>query len=114
MTRAIAMNVAKQYYLHPRHGAVAIRPGFSWTAFFFGALWAAATRMGLPAFALMLALEAGLWLLTGYAGERGAGLLMALGLTLMLACAVVRGLYGNRWREALLLRRGYVAAAAVR
>lgn len=108
------MSVAKQYYLHPRYGAVAIRPGFSWAAFFFGPLWAAATRMGLPAFALMLTLEAALWLLTGYAETRGAGLLALLGLALLLAHALVRGIYGNRWREALLLRRGYIAAAAVR
>lgn len=108
------MSVAKQFYVHPRHGAVGIRPGFSWAAFFFGPLWAAATRMGLPIFVLMLTLEAALWILTGYAESRGAGLPMLLGLTLMLTYATVRGIYGNRWREALLLRRGYIAAAAVR
>ena len=94
-------------YRHARHGIAKVKLGFSWPAFFFGALWAAAKRMWFPEFLLLLVAEAGLWLVTGVAGANQNGAIALLGLAANVAFAVICGRRGNRWLAASLLRRGY-------
>ncbi len=98
----------KATYLHRVHGMRKVKAGFSWPAFFFGTLWAAATRMWWPEVPLLLLAEAGLWYLTGVAGASRAPVLVLAGLVATVLYAYVRGRYGNRWLAASLLRRGYV------
>lgn len=97
----------QQVFFHLREGLAQVEVGFSWPAFFFGSLWAAAKRMWWPAFALMLVLDAGLWLLTlaAEAGKHTGLAFTAVGAALL--HAFVRGCYGNRWHAASLRRRGY-------
>ena len=94
-------------YRHARDGIAEVKVGFSWPAFFFGALWAAAKRMWFPEFLLLLAAEAGLWFVTGVADPRQNGAITLIGLGANVVFAVVCGRYGNRWLAASLLRRGY-------
>ena len=107
---AIPQNMAKlkKTFFHNRNGIVKVKIGFSWPAFFFGSIWAAARRMWLPEFLLLLVADVGLWFLTGVAEAKHEGGLALLGLTCTIAYAVVRGRYGNSWVMASLLRRGYV------
>ena len=94
-------------YLHARHGIAKVKLGFSWPAFFFGALWAAAKRMWFPEFPLLLLAEASLWLVTGAAAATENGGVTVLGLAANVAFAVICGRHGNRWLASSLLRRGY-------
>jgi hypothetical protein len=97
----------QQIFIHEREGTVGVKRGFSWPAFFFGSLWAAAKRMWVPAFPLLLVADVALWFLAGTADSRKeAGLDLAV-LAAALAYAVGRGWYGNRWLAASLRRRGY-------
>lgn len=101
------MAARKIVYLHERRGVVAVKQGFSWPAFLFGALWAAAKQMWFPAFWALLVLDIGLWFVSGYAEAQGAGGLALCGLLLNIAYAFVRGRYGNRWLAASLRSKGY-------
>lgn len=94
-------------YFNPAEGMVAVKAGFSWPAFLFGSLWAAARRMWLPYFAAMSVVDVALWFVTGYAEGQGHGVLALAGLAAALAYAVIRGRFGNRWLAASLVRRGY-------
>jgi hypothetical protein len=98
-------------YFHPRKGLVLVKRGFSWPAFFFGALWAAAKRMWVPVFFALSVPDFGIWFIVGYAQARRAGDLLLVGLLLSLAYAWARGHFGNRWLEASLRRRGYKETA---
>ncbi len=84
--------------------AVAVREGFSWGAFAFGPLWAAARGMPVEAAALaVVPLAIGLAAAAfGGAWEAG-GALAAL-------WALFAGCMGNDLRRASLERRGYVLA----
>jgi hypothetical protein len=94
-------------YLHRAKGIVKVKIGFSWPAFFFGSLWAAAKRMWFPEFLLLLVADAGLWFLTGVAEANHHGGLTILGLFANFGYAYVRGRWGNRWLSGSLVRRGY-------
>jgi hypothetical protein len=97
----------KHQYFHPRHGIAVVKQGFSWPAFFFGSLWALARRV-YPLFFAMSVLDVALWFVTGYGEAQGSLSLALLGLFGTLGYAVLRGKYGNRWVQALLVSRGYV------
>lgn len=101
------MASARRGYMHPRHGYVEVKQGFSWPAFFVGSLWAAVKRLWFPTFALMSLLDGLLWFLTGYAEAQRADGLALLGGLATLAYAVGRGWWGNRLWERRLLARGY-------
>lgn len=102
----------KNVYSHPKHGAVRVKQGFCWPAFFFGSLWAAARR-AYRLFFLLLLLDAVLWFATGYAAAQGSEAFALLGLLATLAYAVLRGLRGNEWVAASLMSRGYVLSRSV-
>jgi hypothetical protein len=98
----------RKSYFHSRHGLIKVKQGFSWPAFWFGSLWAAAMQMWLPAFLLLLVVDIWLWFITGYAQAQGAAGLALLGLIATVVYAYVRGRYGNRWLASSLVKRGYV------
>jgi Protein of unknown function (DUF2628) len=101
------MAATQQTYLHRDRGIAKVKSGFSWPAFFFGSLWAAAHRMWVPEFLLLLLIDVALWFLTGVAeAKRNLGLALA-GLLATVAYAVIRGRFGNRWLAASLVRRNY-------
>lgn len=91
-------------FLHLRDGAVHVKQGFSWPAFFLGSLWALSHGLWplLPPFlfADMIA-----FILLDAAVRSGDGLLLAAALALLFAS--VRGYFGNRWIVEGLRRRGY-------
>ena len=95
-------------YSSPK-SAVSVKNGFSWTAFLFGGLWAAAKRMWFPCFFAMLIADVAIWLATGYAGAHGNAGLALISMLSMVAYAIVRGKFGNRWLANSLISRGYVA-----
>ena len=101
------MAVRRQFFVHDSRGAVLVKEGFSWPAFFFGALWAATKGLWWPAFVVLTVLDSGLWFLTGYAEAQSQGLLALLGLATTLAYAVVRGRFGNQWLRSGLQRKGF-------
>lgn len=97
----------KTTFLHRTYGMVKVKVGFSWPAFFFGSLWAAAKRMWLPEFLLLLTADAGIWFLAGVAeANRQSGLAM-VALCANVSYAYIRGRWGNRWLAASLVRRGF-------
>lgn len=102
------MPVLKRSYFHPRRGYVRVKQGFSWPAFLFGSLWAAAKRMWFPTFIAMAFMDCVLWFVTGYAEAQRAQELALLGTALSLVYAYLRGRYGNRFLATSLLSRGYV------
>jgi hypothetical protein len=97
----------KTAYLHRNKGMVKVKVGFSWPAFFFGSLWAAAKRMWLPEFFLLVAVDAGLWFLTGVAEANHQSGLAIVVLFANIGYAFIRGKRGNHWLSASLVRRGY-------
>ena len=98
-------------YIHSRRGLIKVKQGFSWPAFWFGSLWAAAMHMWLPDFLLLCIADAALWFTTGYAQAHGELGLVLLGLVATVAYACIRGRYGNQWLASSLVARGYLAAA---
>lgn len=101
------MPALKRVYFHPKKGYVFVKQGFSWPAFFFGALWALVRKMWLPTFAVMVILEIMLWFLSGYGEAQRIVWLELLGAVITLLYAFLRGKYGNRLLEASLLSRGF-------
>jgi hypothetical protein len=100
------------FFAKPGQGMVAVKTGFSWQAFLFGSLWAAAKRMWVPYFFIMTVLDIALWFVTGYAeGQRNGGLALA-GLAGMLVYAIVRGKFAHRWHAASLRSRGFIQQGA--
>ncbi len=97
----------KHFYFHPSRGAVQVKQGFCWPAFFFGSLWALARR-AYPLFLVLLLLDFVLWFVLGFAEAQGSSGLALLGVLGVLVYAIVRGKRGNRWMESFLLSRGYV------
>lgn len=88
-------------HLHPTRAPELVREGWSWGAFFFGAVWLAFRGAWLPA-ALWLALS-------------GVPLLLAPGpgLVAAFALAIIAGLVGRDLVRWSLDRRGYVLAHVV-
>jgi Protein of unknown function (DUF2628) len=98
---------SKTLFFNPKRGLVAVKSGFSWPAFFFGSLWAAAKGMWLPYFAVMLVVDLVLWFVTGYAEGQQMETLALIGLLGIVTYAVVRGKRGNAWLAKSLIQRGY-------
>jgi len=102
------MNTANTtVYLHAHEGAIRIRSGFSWPAFFFGAWWAAAHRLWFPAFPILALIELFAGFFVYRAEALGAPGLLLLASTASLIYRMVCGHYGNRWLVARLDARGY-------
>ena len=95
------------YFLHETKGAMKVKQGFSWPAFFFGSLWAAVKGMWLPHFLVLAVIDVILWVATGFAEASGAAGPALLGLAASLIYAIVRGKRGNAWLTASLTSKGY-------
>ena len=93
-------------YLDPGRDYVRVKTGFSWPAFFFGALWASSKKLW-GVLCLMLLVEIVLYAVSAAAQAQRSIPLSLLQLALQLAYLLVRGFFGNAWRRASLLRRGY-------
>jgi hypothetical protein len=91
----------------PAEDLVLVKEGFSWPAFAFTFVWAAWTRMWLPAMGLFTVIVLSGWglryLKLGENVEFGASLLVALAL----------GLVGNDLRRCWLDHKGYQEVAVV-
>jgi hypothetical protein len=98
-------------YMNPDRGFARVKTGFSWPAFFFGGLWAAAKGLWLP-FVAMCAADVLLWFASGFAQAQGNGLLALLALVAQVGYWVWRGRQANGWWRAKLLAQGYVATPA--
>ena len=106
------MTKKKILYLNPKKGAVAVKLGFSWPAFFFGSMWAMANRMWFPYLLFLLPLDAILWFVTGYAEGQNNPSLALIGLLATLVYAYFRGRLGNGWLAKSLISRGYAPTQA--
>jgi hypothetical protein len=100
------MKAGRVGYWHPAHGYENVKSGFSWPAFFLGPIWAIVKRLWWIAAAMMV-IDAALWFASGYAAARRDGAIALLYLVLVVIYAVLRGRWGNGWRRARLMRRGY-------
>ncbi len=86
--------------------AVRVKQGFSWTAFFFGSMWAL-LRRAWPLFGAMFVAEGALWFAQGVAlAHKADGMLLGL-FVVNLSYAVVRGKFASRWLAWSLGRRGF-------
>ncbi len=93
-------------YHHPIRGHEVVKRGFSWPAFFFSGFWAMTKRMwGLGAG--MLVADVGLWVVQEAASRGGEHAAEALACLLSLGVSVAFGYFGNGWRAAALVARGY-------
>jgi hypothetical protein len=93
-------------FLDPGRDYVRVKVGFSWPAFFFGAMWASAKKLWGALF-LMLLVEIGLYALGAAAQAQRSMSLALVQLAIQLAYALARGFFGNAWWRASLRRRGY-------
>ncbi|HJN20804.1 MAG: DUF2628 domain-containing protein [Alphaproteobacteria bacterium] len=82
--------------------ALALREGFAWGGFLFGALWAVYYRLWLAA----LALAAGHLVIQAAVGE--GWLPLEVGATALLLLNVYAGCSGNDWRREKYERSGWV------
>lgn len=104
-------------YQHPLHGYEAVKVGFSWPAFFFGALWMLVKKLWAMA---------GLWIVLYIvcsviekATDQAQGAATAqIAVYLALSAAyfalwLVPPFKGNQWRESNLIKRGYTLVTTV-
>lgn len=99
--------MASRLFFRTSSGRTAIvDTGFSWSAFIFGPLWAAAKRQWLLFLLLCIAQIPFAWLFM-LAEQRHDDSLLALsylvGLVYMIAC----GAYANRWHRRFLEKQGF-------
>jgi hypothetical protein len=93
-------------YKHPGLEWQAVKVGFSWPGFFFGAFWLLFCRLWLIAVIVFAAAVAvGLMF--------GDDVNPARDLTINLLIAVVIGLFGNEWKSRNLISRGFEKTATV-
>jgi hypothetical protein len=103
-------------YQHPTLGIEAVKQGFSWPGFLFGAIWMLVKKLWMLAalwFALGVALELVDMVAKSSTDEGAALLVQGLLLVGYLALMLVPGFKGNAWREAGLRRRGFVLKQTV-
>jgi hypothetical protein len=94
----------------PSGEPVSVKLGFSWPAFFFGALWALLKGMWL--YFGVLALSAGLLNLFSWtAAQTHSAALEGASIAGMLLYMCICGWFGNRWFIASLRSRGFRPAS---
>ena len=97
-------------YVSRQGESEAVKQGWSWPAFFFGAIWALVKKLWLAGFGF-LALFITLGIMEGYIGTTSGqdaadhfGMLTSL---LSLGVSITFGLKGNAWRESNLTSRNF-------
>jgi len=92
-------------FLHPSGDAEAIKQGWSWPAALFGFFWAPFKRMWALSIGGLAAT-----LLLGYVAAMTSNADTAASVMnlVLLVVGVVFGVKGNAWREANLIKRGFV------
>lgn len=97
-------------YEHPQGSHYAVKLGWSWPGFLFGAIWALYKKLWLPGaglfilFFILKVIEADVYMSSGeQAGREISGLIGLLGIVL----AILFGVNGNRWHENNLKSRGF-------
>lgn len=103
-------------YTHPSLPPEAVKVGFSWPAFFFGAIWMAVKNLWGYA-AGYVALYVALHFFENLIKETGRGMVAGV-IMLMIAAgyfalALVPAFKGNSWREANLVNRNYKFKEAI-
>lgn len=104
-------------YKHPTNGYKAIKAGFSWPALLLTFIWLFATGLwGLAILWLVIPIGHFIFDMMAYYALDGLALDLSyvFGYALDLALFIVPAWYGNRWREARLLKRGYELLGTVR
>lgn len=93
-------------YANPQGAYDAVKLGWSWTAFFFGFIWAFVNKMwalGFGVLAVFFVLE----FIGDAAGEDLEEVIEVLTSIGWLVLVITFGVNGNRWRETNLTLRGY-------
>jgi len=99
-----------EVYHHIEKGHEAVKKGFSWPGFFFGAIWAFVK--GLPGIGVVLIIVAlVLRVFEAGAGSNPGGMFFVV--ILYLAVPLVVGFQGNDWRRSKLTEGGYKLATTV-
>ena len=91
----------------PDRGAVVVREGFNWAAFFFTWIWALFSGLWLAA-VLFVAIELALALAVEWLGLEGAS-----AFAIVFAWRLIAGFVANDLRRGALARRGYALADIV-
>jgi hypothetical protein len=93
-------------YANPLGSYQAVKQGWSWPAFFFGVIWSLAKRLWVLSIGVFLS-----FFIIGFISNTVGGELGKAIDTLTTLAALVMGIffgaYGNQWREANLLSRGF-------
>ncbi|HET7268403.1 MAG TPA: DUF2628 domain-containing protein [Oleiagrimonas sp.] len=96
-------------YTHPAGRVEAVKQGWSWPAFLFGAFWALFKKLW--AIGIGLLVIAIIWgIISAQLHSHAVDL---LGNLVGIVIGVFFGIYGNGWRESNLSSRGYVAGGVV-
>lgn len=103
-------------YKHESEGFEAVKLGFSWPAFFFGAIWMLVS--GLWPFAVSwIAMVIVLRVIQAYTDSPNPTLAQAIVALVLLVCYLVLWLVpafkGNKWRDRNLCKKGYKCVATV-
>jgi hypothetical protein len=99
-------------FSHPEKDDEAVKKGFSFPGFFFGAIWAFV--QGLPGIGLLyILILIALWLPNAIAHSDGILWLIIVVNLLYIALPLVVGFNGNNWRRSKLTRKGYTLKKTV-
>ena len=101
--------MSQNIYVHSDGRQESIKNGFSWPAFFFGAIWAWTKGMVGVGFALLglaIILRITPFILVDLLGEAG----VYVDFLLSVAVLIWVGLNGNKWRRQSMPQRGYRVA----
>lgn len=90
-------------YQHPDGRFEAVKQGWSWPGFLFGAIWTLVKRL----WTIGLVIIAAAFVFQAIIVTSGSEELAAMSNVVGLIIAVVIGLNGNNWREKDLLKRSY-------
>ena len=98
-------------YKNPDQAVEAVKIGFSWPAFCFGVIWKLVKKLWVFAggwLALYLALSLAEKITDNLNDEGLQGVIYLLLAAAYIALWLIPGFKGNKWREIILLSRGYV------
>lgn len=92
-------------YVNPEGSYEAVKQGWSWPAWLFGVIWSLTKRLWGLSIGVLLS-----FFMLRFIASTGGDLGKAIGALMTLGGLVINicfGAYGNQWREANLLSRGF-------